>query len=230
VQRFPTNHIEDLNLSVPTTSTVSIAIGQGRTDNDAVNFEVTSPITVDITVSGAGGLDTGSEAASTFYDVYVIRNAVGVTNGLLVVRGNAPVLPAGFFTKRRVGTVRNDGSSNFIDYQQTGGGRDKTYIYLASLSSRTVLSGGSATTPTAIALGTLVPNTTQKALLTLDNMSNTRIVDIHQDTAGAILETLQAASRESLLFPTNASQQIAYANDAGGGSFDAAVRGYMETV
>ncbi len=42
------------------------------------------PLTADITVSGAGGLDTGAEEVSTWYEIYVIRNpTTGVRNLLL---------------------------------------------------------------------------------------------------------------------------------------------------
>jgi hypothetical protein len=43
-------------------------------------------LSADITVSGAGGLDTGTEQANTWYEVYAIRNPATATKGLLLHR------------------------------------------------------------------------------------------------------------------------------------------------
>lgn len=43
-------------------------------------------LTADITVAGAGGLDTGAEAASTWYEVYAIRKSSDGTKNLLLHR------------------------------------------------------------------------------------------------------------------------------------------------
>lgn len=230
VNPHPTNYVDGLNLSVPTVASVAIAVGKGRTDNDAVNFTVAAPITVAITASGVGGLDTGVEAANTWYDVYVIVTALGVVNGLLVISGNVPVLPGGFLTKRRVGVVRNDNSSNLITFLQTGSGRDKTYIYLNSLANRAVLIGGTATVASLVSLVTLVPPTTQLALLTFDNGSNNRTMDVYQDVAGVVLETVHTEDTRSILFPTDSAQRIAYKNSGAAGDANISVRGYVETL
>src|SRR3972149_2422301 len=48
-------------------------------------------VSADITASGAGGLDTGAEAANTWYYVFVIANDSGTsTNGLLSTSSAAP--------------------------------------------------------------------------------------------------------------------------------------------
>lgn len=45
-----------------------------------------TPLTADITLAGAGGLDTGSEAASTWYEIYAIRNSSTTTKSLMLHR------------------------------------------------------------------------------------------------------------------------------------------------
>lgn len=42
------------------------------------------PLTADIEVAGAGGLDTGAEAGVTWYEIYIIRNDVTGTRNLLL--------------------------------------------------------------------------------------------------------------------------------------------------
>jgi hypothetical protein len=74
---------------------------------------------VDITASGAGGLDTGAEGASTWYYLWVIWNpATGTVKGLFSTSSSAPTMPSGYTFKLLVGAARNDGSSNLIYFWQ----------------------------------------------------------------------------------------------------------------
>ena len=77
----------------------------------------TVSLTVDITASGANGLDTGAEAGSTWYYLWVIWNGT-TTAGLLSASSTAPTMPSGYTHKALVGAVRNDGSSNFVALRQ----------------------------------------------------------------------------------------------------------------
>ena len=57
--------------------------------NDGTGIADVGPYTADITASGAGGLDTGSESANHWYEIYVIRKSTdGVTN-LMLHKANA---------------------------------------------------------------------------------------------------------------------------------------------
>lgn len=82
----------------------------------ASNIVLTS---VNIAASGLGGLDTGTEAASVWYAIWVVSN--GPTIGaLLSLSTTAPTMPAGYRYKALVGFVRNDASSNFVPFYKTG--------------------------------------------------------------------------------------------------------------
>lgn len=71
-------------------------------------------VSASIVSSGAGGLDTGSEAASTWYSIWVIYNqTTATTSALLSTSATAPTMPSGYTFKRLVGWVRNNASSNF---------------------------------------------------------------------------------------------------------------------
>lgn len=74
-----------------------------------------------ITTSGANGLDTGAEAANTWYAIFVIANADGTTVGALLSTSLTPTLPGGYTQYRRVGWVRNNASSNFLHFYQESG-------------------------------------------------------------------------------------------------------------
>jgi hypothetical protein len=76
-------------------------------------------ITVDITASGANGLDTGAEAISTWYYIWLIYNpTTGVTAGLFSISSTAPTLPSGYTKKRLIGAVRNKSDGNFQKFYQ----------------------------------------------------------------------------------------------------------------
>lgn len=78
-------------------------------------------LTLDITASGANGLDTGSEASSTWYYIWVIYNpTTNTTAGLLSTSYSSPTMPSGYTYKQMVGAVRNNASSNFLLFRQFG--------------------------------------------------------------------------------------------------------------
>jgi hypothetical protein len=80
--------------------------------------------TADITVSGAGGLDTGVELANSFYYIYVIYNpTTGDVSSLLSLNRGAPymgpTLPSGYTHYALVGIARNS-AGNFLNFRQRG--------------------------------------------------------------------------------------------------------------
>lgn len=120
-----------------------------NTGGDAMVASTVSE-TVDITVSGAGGLDTGSEAGNTWYYVYVIAKADGTVDGLLSTSSTSPTMPSGYTFKALVGVVRNNGASNFVAFRQ--GGNVVCYV-----GYQQALSGGTSTSEANISTSTLVP-------------------------------------------------------------------------
>lgn len=86
--------------------------------NDGKIYTATAPLVIDLTVSGRGGLDTGSEASSTWYYAYLVPTADGTgLSALCSVTGPATG-PTGYSVWRYVGAFRNDGSSNIIKFYQ----------------------------------------------------------------------------------------------------------------
>ncbi|MBF0353025.1 MAG: hypothetical protein HQM11_18470 [SAR324 cluster bacterium] len=75
--------------------------------------------TVDITVSGIGGLDSGSESPDTWYYVWAVSDGTTVS-GLLSTSATSPTLPGGATYKKLVSAVRNDNANNFIYFYQQG--------------------------------------------------------------------------------------------------------------
>lgn len=107
--------------------------------------------TATITASGANGLDTGSEAGSTWYHVHAIATPAGGTAVLYSLSATAPIMPSGYTFQGLIGAAYNNSSSDFDNlYQRIDRvNRDRTFA----------LSNGSATSYTSISLAAFVPPT-----------------------------------------------------------------------
>lgn len=73
--------------------------------------------TIDITVAGLGGLDTGSEGGSVIYYIWIISNGT-LVSGLLSLSASSPTMPGGYAFKRLVGEVYNDATPNFVPFHR----------------------------------------------------------------------------------------------------------------
>jgi hypothetical protein len=74
-------------------------------------------LTLDIAVAGLNGLDTGAEAVSTWYSVWVLSDGTAI-GGVLSLSATAPTLPGAYTYKGFAGWVRNDSSGNFLVFVQ----------------------------------------------------------------------------------------------------------------
>lgn len=157
---LPVGYVTGMVVAYATAATVTIATGRCRADDDTADIIVTGTLTANITSSGANGLDTGSEAASTHYAVWAIGDRTGANApaALLSTSYTSPTLPAGYNVKRLMGSVRNDGSSNFLPFVMTTVGRSRRIRYDGvAAATLQVLSSGSATSWTDVDLSSLMP-------------------------------------------------------------------------
>ncbi|MEK6705540.1 MAG: hypothetical protein AABZ06_07110 [Bdellovibrionota bacterium] len=203
-------------------------------DSSNVSYFATSVnVTAAITSSGANGLDTGSEASSTWYYVWVIYNGTTVAS-LLSTSATAPTMPSGYTYKVRAGSVYNDASSNFERFYQI----DRTAYYYAYSSA---LSAGSATVMTSVSLTALVPPIAVSAII----MAYCAGDDVSQILAGmcsigydgtnsiAFLRgrykstyTCKSKDTQTLTVPLATAQTIYYSNNSAYLDFYLYVSGY----
>ena len=116
-------------------------------------------------VNGVNGLDTGAIAASTQYAVYLIGDSrlYNPTAAVLSLTSNypGPLMPKGYDSYRLIGFWQTDGSKQFVyaTHKPQNISGLLTYYNVPAVS---VLSGGNATTFTAIDLTTnsAIPTTT----------------------------------------------------------------------
>jgi hypothetical protein len=132
-------------------STITVTADEIELYSASGNFKKVSSVnvTIDITASGANGLDTGVEANSTWYYVWIVSNGT-TTAGILSTSSSAPTLPSGYIYKGLVSSDYNDGSGNLRDYRQIGNDIESRELW-------NVLTNGTQTTLTAIDLSAHVP-------------------------------------------------------------------------
>ena len=107
--------------------------------------------TVDITKSGANGLDTGGEANSKWYHVFAIGKEDGTLDCLLSLSATAPTMPAGYTYKCYLGAIYNGSGGNFNEMYQ----RDNEVV----CATVVVVSGGTSTTFASTSLAAAIAAT-----------------------------------------------------------------------
>lgn len=119
---FMRGYLSGLTLSndgtTPNTK-VDIAAGVCVDDTQAAFLKSSGSIIVDFGTTGANGLDTGALADSTWYHLFLI----GKTDGTVAGFGStsmSPTLPSGYSYKRRLGSVKTDGSAHLLSFTQDG--------------------------------------------------------------------------------------------------------------
>lgn len=167
-----TKLFQGLMVSYTSVGSITIAAGYCTDSAGAGLMTLDAPATVNITASGANGLDTGTEAFDTWYYVYLIADSSGTnpTAGLLSGTNEtdtgAITMPSGYDLKRQLPiAVRNDGSGNFIPFVQAGCFVrylvNSTYYdgtgAIDEAGTLNVLSGGDLTTFTDVDMSSYVP-------------------------------------------------------------------------
>lgn len=166
-EQLPYLYISGMNLSVASTLIMAIAPGQCRDQNDNIDMEYPVALYLNSAVNGAGGLDFGVLLASTNYNIWAIADSSGKlpNSGLISLQANvAPLLPYGYDSMRLIGMVTTDGSTHFVTTNLLNANYYKGYFIKPPVS---VLSGGNATSFTAIDLSSAIPTTTDLFVIAL---------------------------------------------------------------
>ena len=180
IYSLPHLYIQGLNISVASTTVLAIAPGQARDSNDNIDMPVgfpnlqgntypatqfqgyMPPLLLNSAVVGVNGIDAGTLAASTQYAIYLIGDSRGYNQvaGLISLTSNAyPLIPLGYDSYRLLGFIETDGSSHFVYATHKPQNMVGALAYYVSPAA-SVLSGGNATTFTAIDMSTPIPTTT----------------------------------------------------------------------
>lgn len=174
-QGLPAKFIQGCETVYASASSIQIRPGLAISSDGTASLTVSSAITVDFAnANGANGLDTGSEASSTWYYVWLIKNpTTGTVAGLLSASRTSPTLPSGYTKKVMLPIAwRNDSSSNLVPIEIASGWPQAPVVYYSNYetfnSNYRLVINGTATTFTAISSTTcqaLLPPIARGALL-----------------------------------------------------------------
>jgi hypothetical protein len=231
-----------------TVSTVIVPAGlRCQSDDESALIEFAANTTVTLNVMGANGLDTGSEAANTWYYLWAIANSsTGAVAGLWSASRTTPTLPAGYDKKRLLPVAwRNDASSNLLNMYCAGGWpyrpewRWEMDTNLrpggANANVLQLLSGGTAGTFTDVSCGLAVPPISRVAILSFpvwgSGTHNSQIRPKGSTSNGITvmhdMSTLAAAPILPIL--TDAAQTVQYKFISGTSGLGIAPLGYIVT-
>lgn len=221
IYALPRLYIQGLQLSAatPTAATqIAVAPGAARDSTNSIDmvvglqnyFGITNPATqfqnyqpgllINSAINGLNGLDTGTIAASTQYAVYLVGDSRNYNNTgavLSLTSNQAPTLPSGYDSFRLIGFWATDASSQFVYATVKPQNMAGALTYYNS-PAVTVLTGGTATTFTAIDLTTnaAIPTTT------LQNIVVTLLVSYTPAAAGNTVQFRPTGSAATGNLPT----------------------------
>lgn len=174
-----------------------------------------------------------SLTASTWYHVYLYDNAgtpdveIGTTAPAEPYNGTARS-KTGDASRRYVGSVRTDASSQMMCFLHTLATGDIKYEVTINDANLNVLSLGVAGVSTSVSLSSAIPITSQVASAFIENADTVRIAFISNSITGPaggsnVLAYLRKSTTITCPLVTNASQQILYAMQSTGSTSGLAI-------
>jgi hypothetical protein len=142
-------------------SILDVGVGSIVDYTGTYQMVVKSPLTVSSAFAGVGGLDSGTVAASTMYQIYLISDPVS-NNPISLLLSTAlsavgPLMPFGYSAYALLGHAATDSSSHFLSgYWSDSDSAYRVFTYDAPQA--TSVTAGTATTYTGVDLSALVPH------------------------------------------------------------------------
>ncbi len=190
-------------------------------------------------------LDTGSEAASTFYHAFVIGDTSGTNSpkALFSLSLTSPTMPSGYDIFRRLGTVRNTSASDFMLFAQFGTGMYRRIVFREGRTILSALTNGSATTFTDIDLSSVIPPQITGVFLQVNGIfdgvegfatfrpnGNTETSPAVKIQGGTDTTSQLAAASMEFMIETDSSQLIEYKVSSSSDKIDVYALGYVEIL
>lgn len=226
------NYIAGLQLEYVSASQVKIKDGQCRSHDDTEDIYNTSDLIIDISTTGVNGLDAGSEAANVWYFVYIIKNSTtGQVAGLLSTSSTSPTMPGQYDQRRRIGTIRNNASSNLLNLFCKANGNIREIIWVEDIpTTLQMLTNGDNTSWTEVDISNLVPNTAVSAAIQMVEHKGEGRGYVRPK--GTTVKMLRTTKQDSVLANVylNGYQSIEYYVTKSNCELDIAVAGFTEEV
>jgi hypothetical protein len=153
-------------LTLDSITTITVNPGIVKDFTGVYNIVNSVFLNLNITSSGANGLDTGSVGANQIYSIYLIADSTNVNPvaslASLSVTNVPTTLPSGYDIYRRIGWWQTLNDNSLAIFFQSGIYNARKYYYQGPRSAAgsggfTFLSGGSATVSTPVGISTYIP-------------------------------------------------------------------------
>lgn len=141
------------------TNEIDITLGNylGANPNQTAN----TVTLINSAVNGVNGLDTGTIAASTMYQIFVIADPTGFKPTACIITtataATGPLLPTGYGVFRYLGSILTDSSGYFLLTYYTAGSNGARYAQYDVPVTVTVTGSGTSATYSALDLSVAVP-------------------------------------------------------------------------
>ena len=149
----PRSYLSGYGMTPVSATAISIAVGQARSDDNTYDITLASATTLSLASTGANALDTGTVTSATWYHVFAISKAEGVSAATLASTNlSSPTMPSGYTLKRRLGSIYSDADVSVQNFVQTGDNFN-WYIPVIDVSAATVTASAktlSLSTPSGI--------------------------------------------------------------------------------
>ncbi|MCK1511030.1 hypothetical protein IVB22_00260 [Bradyrhizobium sp. 190] len=136
-QSAPRGYLSGLTLSTAGSSpNFGIAAGIATSNDQTVSMKLSTAYSKSTGAwavgSGTGSLDSGTIANNTWYHVFLIERVdTGVVDILVSLSATTPTLPANYTKQRRIGSMKTDGTGQWIRFSQIG----STFLWYVSVQN-----------------------------------------------------------------------------------------------
>lgn len=221
---------------------ITVASGEATDESGEVVMALAASITKRLDAAWAvgdtgGGLNTGAEAANTWYEVILImRQDTGVVDVMFSTTANRATLPANYTHKRRIGWIRNDAASAILAYKQV----DDYFTLSIAINDVAITK---TVTATNVAL-TVPPSTIARFRASVDGNTSVNanagvmLKEIVEDTSGPSFATgisslgyfdlATCASSGHFELRTDSSSQIKHDSEVAQASLDISTYGWID--
>ena len=164
-QKWPPGTLNGLNFSRTSTTTYTVNTGYCVNEDGGSRYDMTFGSSMVKSLSawaagtGVGSLDTGAVANNTWYHIHIIRkNSDGTLDVLLSTSATSPTMPSGYTARRRIGSIRTNGSAQIIAFSQN----NDEFLWDATVLDIDVANPGTAavtrtlTVPTGVKVNALL--------------------------------------------------------------------------
>lgn len=159
--REPVPYTRGLTVKYASITTVILDAGSCSDSTNTIDITIPNALTIDATIVGAGGMDTGALEASKLNYLHIIssssRSSRRLPSAVISKSKTAPALPYGYDASKMIGVVPTNGSAEIVAFYITGNGSDRKFTYVNAPNITLAAPGAFPTAYAALSLAAVIP-------------------------------------------------------------------------